>query len=282
MEPAIWSKRRMAERQPTQPPDDLEVALTDLGQQLDWPAEPDLLPAVRRQLASRTPRRRLLDRIALHPAPRRVAWAAAMLVLLAALVIAVSDSTRSTIADRLGLSGVSISTAPTATVGSGGALSIGEPTTLDDAIKRAGSGLVLPPAAVLGAPDDVYILDQDGTVQVTYVYLPRPDLPEAGQGGVGLLISQFAGKTNQSFIQKQLGSGTTIEQVDVGGLPGFWLDGAPHVFFYERPDGQIREETIRLAADVLLWEQGGQTLRIETALDRDAAIRIATAMVAGR
>ncbi|HEX5166142.1 MAG TPA: hypothetical protein VFV93_12150 [Thermomicrobiales bacterium] len=270
----------MTEPQPTRPPDDLEQALTDLGVQLDWPAEPDLLPAVRQNLASRPPRQRLFDRVMPLSTPRRVAWAAVTFVLIAALVLTISDSTRSTIADRLGLPGVSISTEPTATAAPGAALSIGEPVTLDEAIARVGSGLLLPPTEALGAPDGVYMLDQDSVVQVTYVYLPRPDLPEAGQSGVGLLISQFAGHTNQSFIQKQLGSGTTIEQVDVAGQPGFWLVGAPHVFFYERPDGQIREESIRLAANVLLWEQDGQTLRIETALNRDAAIRIATAMVA--
>jgi hypothetical protein len=192
--------------------------------------------------------------------------------------MAVSDSTRSTVADRLGLPGVSISTDPTAVVTPGNALEIGEQTTLEDAEGKVNGRLVMPPDAVLGAPDNTYILDQDGTVQVTYIYLPRSDLPQVGDTGVGLLISQFDGHTNDSFIQKQLGPNTTIEMTEVNEQPAFWLTGQPHVFFYERPNGDIYEETIRLAANVLLWEQDGKTLRVETTLDLDAAVRIAQAM----
>ncbi|MEX1157685.1 MAG: hypothetical protein WEC79_02000 [Thermomicrobiales bacterium] len=272
----------MAERRPSQPPDDIELVLRDLGRQLDWPAEPDLLPGVRERLASAPRRGPFVSRLRPSTKAVRLGWATAALVVIVALVLSVSDSTRSTVADRLGLPGVSISADPTATLSPGGELSIGEIATLDDAALRSGDGLILPPEAVLGAPDAIYVLDQDGTVQVSYVYLPRPNLPEVGGTGVGLLISQFDGSTNSSFIQKQLGPETTIELVEVGQQSGFWLTGGPHLFVYERPDGAIREETIRLAANVLLWEQDGKTLRIETTLDRNAAIRIAEAMDAGR
>ncbi|MDQ3547479.1 MAG: hypothetical protein M3439_01555, partial [Chloroflexota bacterium] len=261
----------MAEPRHTPPFDDIERALQHLAGQLDWPSEPNLRPSVRERLAALPERRSFLARLRPATPYARVGWATATLVVLVTLVLTVSDSTRSTVADRLGLAGVSISTDSTATLTPGRNLSIGERTTLDDAIRRSGGTLILPPETVLDQPDDVYVLDQDGVMQVSYVYLPGPDLTEIEESGVGLLISQFDGNTNDSFIQKQLAPGTTIEFVEVNHQSAFWLTGEPHIFFYESPDGQIREETIRLAANVLLWELDGKTLRIETTLDRDTA-----------
>ena len=272
----------MANPRPTQPPDDLERALHDLGAQLDWPAETNLVPGFRQRIATRPDRRSVFSRVWPDAAASRLAWASVALVVIVAVVMAVSDSTRSTVADRLGLPGVSISTDPTATLSPGNALQIGEATTLDDATDRTNGTLAMPPITVLGSPDDVFVLEQDGAVQVTYVYYPRSDLPEVGDTGVGLLISQFDGNTNDSFIQKQLGPNTTIELTEINAQPAFWMTGEPHVFSYERPDGEIYAETIRLAANVLLWEQDEKTLRVETTLDRDAAVRIAEAMSATR
>jgi hypothetical protein len=277
-----WSKRRMAEQRLDQSPDDLEQALHHIGQNLDWPAEANLLPGFRERLAIASPRRSRVPRLRHTSMPARLGWVTAALVLIVALVLTVSGSTRNTFADRLGLSGVSITTDPTATITPGSTLHLGVQTTLDDAISRSGGSVVMPPSDTLGTPDAVYVLEQDGVIQVSYIFLPRPDLPEAGDTGVGLMISQFDGSTNESFIQKQLGPDTTIEQVEVNGQPAFWLGGAPHVFYYESPDGEIHEETIRLAANVLLWEQGGKTLRIESLLDRGAAVKIAESMSAYR
>jgi hypothetical protein len=268
----------MAEPRPTQPPEDLDRALRDLGQHLDWPSNPDLLPGIRLQLTQHPRRQSLLSRLRPATAPGRLAWATAAVVAVILLVLTISDSTRSTVADRLGLPGVSISTEPTVTSSPGRELQLGTLTTLDEAANEIGSGLVAPPDSVLGQPDAVYVLNAAGIVQVTYVYRPRADVPEVGDTGVGLLISQFDGHTNESFIQKQLGPDTSIEMTEVNGQAAFWISGHPHVFYYERPDGEIREETIRLAANVLLWEQDGKTLRIESSLDRDATVGIAEAM----
>jgi hypothetical protein len=268
----------MADRRPGQPTDGLDQALHDLGRQLDWPAEPDLLPGIRRRITSQPARQSRLRTLRLAAVQPRFVLPAAALLLIAILVLTISDSTRSTVADRLGLPGVSISADPTATLTPGNSLKLGESTTLDAAIDVTGGSLLLPPDAILGQPDSVYVLDIDGTEQVSYVYVPDDLLPEVGETGVGLLISQFDGTTNDSFIQKQLGRDTTIELVEVYGQRAFWLTGAPHVFYYEHPNGDIYEEAIRLAGNVLLWEAGGKTLRIETTLGLAEAVRIAEAM----
>jgi hypothetical protein len=64
--------------------------------------------------------------------------------------------------------------------------------------------------------------------------------------------------------------------VTVNGGRGFWLEGAPHQFFYRDPDGSVRPDTLRLAGNTLLWEQGGVTLRLEADLTRDQALRLAS------
>jgi hypothetical protein len=66
--------------------------------------------------------------------------------------------------------------------------------------------------------------------------------------------------------------------VTVQGGSGYWLEGTPHEFLYRDASGHIVPETVRLAANVLLWEVNGITVRIESVLPRDDVIRIADAM----
>ncbi len=54
--------------------------------------------------------------------------------------------------------------------------------------------------------------------------------------------------------------------------------GAPHTFSYFAPDGDYMQETIRLAGNTLLWQDGDLTLRLESSLDRNRAVEIAKSM----
>jgi hypothetical protein len=262
--------------------DALEQSLAELAGQLDLPMPRDLTPAVReRILIGSAPRRSIWSR----PSPLRRAAIIAPLaaVLLVAIVLIASPSARTGVADQLGLPFVSISAEPTpVAVPAGSALQLGVVTTLDSTASATRNLLVLPPTGLLGEPDAVYLLEQRGITQVSYVYRPTGDLPESGDSGVGLLISQIDGVTNASFIEKQLDDDTALELVLVNGERAFWLSGQPHVFYYQTPDGAIREESIRLAGNVLIWQQAGITLRIESALARDEVIRIAEAMTGAR
>jgi len=69
-----------------------------------------------------------------------------------------------------------------------------------------------------------------------------------------------------------------VEAVEVAGVPGYWLSGEPHEFFYVAPDGKVDTETIRLAANTLLWSAAGITYRFESALLLQSAIAIANSM----
>ena len=61
----------------------------------------------------------------------------------------------------------------------------------------------------------------------------------------------------------------------MNGGPGVWLAGRPHQVIYRDADGEIRDDAVRLAGNVLLWEQDGLTLRLEGAASLDDALAYA-------
>jgi hypothetical protein len=185
------------------------------------------------------------------------------------------------VADRLGIGGVDVELVPepTATLAPVGAqLDLGERTTLAAAADSLGFQPIGPPTALYGPPDEVWVKQLPAGQQLTYLYRPRDGLPAASGSGVGLLISQFAGHTNASFIQKQLGADARLEYVTVNGANAYWICGAPHVFYYEDQAGQIQPESLRLAGNTLIWEREGATVRIESALTQAQAIALAEAL----
>jgi hypothetical protein len=281
---------------------ELERMLLDLGSHLAYPPTPHIANAVRRRLLEQpaTPKpfgARLL------PFQRQVAIALLALIVLVAGVLALSPEARTAVAERLGLRSVQITqlpaqpspvaqrqpaaapatqaspSAPAAPVPTpspselGSRLSLGQRTTLDDARSRVPFAIELP--AALGPPDAVYVLETPPGGQVALVYAPRPDLPQASTTGVGLLVTEFQGSFR---LGKGLPEGTRLEELTVDGAHRYWLEGDPHVLFYLDARGQARNETTRLAGNVLAWDQGAVTFRIESALSKDAALAIATSM----
>jgi hypothetical protein len=72
-----------------------------------------------------------------------------------------------------------------------------------------------------------------------------------------------------------LGEGAMIRGATVNGHPGFWIEGQPHELFFLDRNGQPIPQTVRLAGNVLVWQQGALLLRIESALPLDRALMIA-------
>jgi hypothetical protein len=276
-------RRRLAELSEA----DLERALRDLGRHLEFPATPDLGGRVR-------------ARIAAQPAPARRAhlalrWSRPLAALLVGLIVffgllgaalLVSPATRQALADRLGLRGVSLSHVtevptlePTATPlppgtrppSPGASLGLGQPVSAAEAGQQLGTAILVPD---LGTPDAIYLLPETNAVSV--VYTARAGLPAVPQaGGLGLLLTEFRASIDRDLLfGKGLPPGTNLEQVQVGAAPGYWIAGAPHLFV-RTPNGGVRDLPARLAGNTLLWEQNGLTLRLESALDRDAAIALA-------
>jgi hypothetical protein len=113
---------------------------------------------------------------------------------------------------------------------------------------------------------------------VSLVFGVRDGLPKTAQGGVGVLFSEFHGEIEPAFFGKVLSAGTTLEPVTVNGGRGWWIQGEPHLIFYRDANGQVHDEQLRLAGNTLLWEQDGLTLRLESALTKDEALRIAASV----
>lgn len=254
-------------------PMDLERRLAGLAPELAWPPAPDLRGSVRR-------------RIVAPPTWHRSAWAlaaAALVVLLAALLA--YPPTRTAIADWVNLH-TSIKRTTTLPTPSpeppgplGKRLGLGDQTTLP-AARAAVTWHVFLPAGV-GAPDEVYLQNPpDGPAQgeITLVYASRAGIPVAGETGVSLLITEARGTVNQIFFGKTVGSGTTVEPVDVNGHQAWWISGEPHVFFFDDAGGNTRMETMRLATNTLIVDEGGTIVRIEGNLTRQQALDLAASL----
>jgi Domain of unknown function (DUF4367) len=271
---------------------DLERALTDLAASLEFPPTPDLAAAVTARLgegparapAPPTPAARARRWLAGLAGWRRLAAAGLAVVLLAAAVLVASPGTREAVARRLGLRGIGVELGgpppPTVTTTPGGRLELGlgERVTLEEARRRVDWPVLVPGAAGLGRPDAVYVdevVPSGGRVDL--VYRARPGLPASPFTDVGLLITEFQGQPTPEFLKKVTRLGV-VEEVTVGGEPGYWFSGEPHFFTYQDAAGTLREEQTRLAGNTLIWQRGDLTLRLEGELPKEEAIRIAESM----
>lgn len=271
----------MAERQPDT---DLERALAELGGHVAYPPTPDLASGVRARLASGTaiPGWRWHG---LLPGGRR--WRAlsgiVAVLLVAAAVVAAWPEARMAIAERLGLHSAPIGQVPAlpsqTTRAVGAALDLGEPTTLESAQSRL--PVLLPGLPLLGQPDAIYFAAGPGDGRLSLVYGVRAGLPPTPETGVSLLLLEARaarGGFDPIVLRKSAGPATRLEELSVNGGRGVWLEGAPHLLLLPDAGGQFREEPVRLAANVLLWEQNGLLVRLEGGLSRDQALEIAASV----
>jgi hypothetical protein len=248
---------------------ELEQALTRLGAELEFPSTPDVAGAVRQRLAE-APRRR--------PLGRPLALALAALAVLAGTVMAVPPA-RSAVLEWLGLQGATVErveTLPELAAGARGSLELGRLVSLAGAGELASFDVLVPEA--LGEPDDVYHSDSPPGGRTSLVYRPREDLPDARGSGIGLLVTEFRGDVTPDFVGKLADQGVRITRVEVEGDPGIWLEGSPHVVFFRAADGEVRENTSRLAGNTLLLELGGVLVRLEGEISRERALEIAASL----
>jgi hypothetical protein len=270
---------------------DLERALADLAAAIEFPATPDLAAAVTARLgeapaapAPPSPAVRARRWLAGMAGWRRLAADGLAVVLLAAAVLVASPGTREAVARRLGLRGIGVELGgpppPTVTTTPGGRLELGlgDRVTLEEARRRVDWPVLVPAVAGLGQPDAVYVNEAvPSGGRVDLVYRARPGLPASPFTDVGLLITEFQGRPTPEFLKKVTAMGV-VEQVTVGGEPGYWFSGEPHFFTYQDAAGTLREEQTRLAGNTLIWQRGDLTLRLEGELPKDEAIRIAESM----
>ncbi|HET7700746.1 MAG TPA: hypothetical protein VFM06_07775 [Candidatus Limnocylindria bacterium] len=251
--------------------EELEATLRDLGARLAYPMPTRLADAVRARLGA--------------PRPMRAGWRALVPALVTAafllLVVAAGvPGARATAGELLGLRGIDIFRVPAVpTSGPGVETAIpGERVTL--AAARAGVSFTVrvPASPILGTPDLVYLDVSAGAERVTLVYRDRRGIPRSSVAGVSAIVVEFRGTVDEQLFAKAAGPGTRIERVNVNGGRGYWMEGEPHLFFYRDANGAIRDETLRLAGNTLLWEQDGVTLRLEANVTKDEALAIASSL----
>ena len=256
---------------------ELEQQLTALAAHIDWPATPNLAPAVRSRMAA--------------PAVVRTPWyqsrwalaAAAVVVALAALLA--YQPSREAIASWVNVHVFfqRVQTVPTPSPRPPGPLGerlgLGSQTTLADAQNQVVWHVMVP--SRLGEPDEVYVqLAPQGPAkgEITLVYATRPDIPVAGETGVSVLVTEARGAVDKMYFMKMLGPDTTIEDVTIAGHSGFWIAGAPHVFMFTDADGHFLRETMRLATNTLVLDEGGTIVRIEGHLTKAQALDLAASL----
>jgi hypothetical protein len=235
---------------------ELEQRLLALGTALDVPPAPDTVPAVLAGLPARRRRHR-------RPARWVLAVALAAMLLLVGAAMAVPPS-RDAILRAIGLRSVSIERVPRlpplpAGARTGVTLGLGRPISLARARDAAGFASLLPPRA-------------------SYAYLGH-DVP-GGRVSIligRILVTEFRG-TAQPFIFKVIDPNTTVKVTRVNGAQGVYLSGAPHQVLFGAANGQIRGDRVRLAGNVLIWQQGPLVVRIEGTRTLAQALAIARSL----
>jgi hypothetical protein len=228
------------------------------GLELDWPPEPDVVPAIRPRLRARPGRNRR----------RSALVAVAVLVVTIAAVLAV-PSARTAILRWLSLGGVRIVRVERLpTTRRLAASDLGLKTTLAGAVRAA---RFEPLGFARTRPDSIYVQTSGPTTRVTLVYgsVAKPHL----------LLSEFRGIRATIEVGKLVTGATKIEQVEVGGAQGIFLSGAPHAVYFELPGSPSTYVDEPLAAgNTLIWERGGITLRLEGRLTKGDALGLASSV----
>ena len=157
-------------------------------------------------------------------------------------------------------------------------LDFGQATTASDAAAR--TGLPVPVVPSLGPPAGIFVVSPPERGQIVVVYLPSATLPESPVGGVGALVSSMPGIINDGLFMKTQNAATTIETFTFRNAAGHavqavWLAGSPHDYVFQDRNGNPVFDTLRLATNTLLWQDGDVTYRLEATVTRDRAVEIA-------
>jgi hypothetical protein len=252
--------------------EDLGQALTAVGRDLAVPKTPMVVPEVLGRIRAEERRPSTLRPSLSLPSRRRT------LVLLAAAVLLVAAAALATeLVLRFGA--VTIEIVPSATTSPPAGFESGEAfgnrVSLAEAEARAGVPAAVP--AELGAPDDVWVgrarVGFDPAIltqRIVMAWDARADLPEIPGLPWGAVLMQLDADVEVAVKMVSADTGS-VASVLVDGAAGSWVTGA-HTMEIATRGGSI---AVRVTGNVLLWEHGSQTLRLETDVSVDRAIAIA-------
>ncbi|HEY6416538.1 MAG TPA: hypothetical protein VIX41_09885, partial [Acidimicrobiales bacterium] len=204
-----------------------------------------------------------------------VAAAAALLVGLAATLVA--PASRHAVARWLGIGSVTVTYTDEVPAAAGRTYDLGAPVSLAEADARAdAAGWSLAAPAGAGDPARAFVGRPAGSVNLAWA--PAPERPEIADSGIGLLLTAMPGTTDAGGMSKQATAGTTVQLVRVGDHAAYWIEGEPHEVVMTDRNGDVIHESARLAGNTLVWTDGDVTYRLESGLDRDEAIELASTL----
>jgi hypothetical protein len=206
---------------------------------IDFPPEPDLVVRVRERLE--------------QPRSRRPWLVLALAAVAAVGALLAIPQTRAAIFDLFHIGGVEVQRVATQPQAPSRRTYLGTEVGYGQAQSRVDFPLV--------TPDTPFTTYYDGSVGGGMVSMTWN----------GLVLSQWQGD-QLAFAQKQVGPNSQTVSVSVNGAPGLWITGARHEIVYRDATGQIDAKTRRLVGNVLLWDKGGITYRLEGAKTRSRAL----------
>jgi hypothetical protein len=296
----------MNDRLTTTPTDaDLEAALLDLGGALAAVSARDLALAVRTRIehgeAAALGRSTWAARLglpAVGPFRRSLVLALAAVVLIGGIAAAIgfglpglriiilgpaASPSASVVAPSSSPRGTLVPPSPTPlpTPPSLESLDLGNPVDPSAAAAAVGYPVKLPALPELGQPLGIYARGGPPAARLSAIYAANasfpagPNPPTVDGRPVAIMVMEFPGVADADFLKKILEPGTTIEAQTVNGHPGFWISGAAHQLIYVDSDGQATDDAVRMVGNVLAWNDGQLTFRIEGAHDLAMALRIA-------
>jgi hypothetical protein len=245
--------------------DELGAAIHALDPDLVWPelagSSDALMAAIRSGRRSSRSRSRL----------KTILLAAAIVLALAAAAAAARF-----VIDLGAITIESIPGRPTGVPVTAGPEEFGRPTTLAKAEAVAGFTADVPKA--LGPPDGVWVdrtpaEEGPGSARIVLAWVPRVGLPAIEHARWGAVLFELQGRAE--VLSKHIYAETgTMAPVTVRGSGGYWLTGV-HTLDLLTDDG-IRTFTVN--DNVLVWQAGDRTYRLESRLARVAAVRLASSI----
>lgn len=258
---------------------DLEAALRAMGRRANADPTPDVMPAVLARIEGLPARGATRLRRIVRSTGRVGRWqrrtAVAITALCAGVVGLAVSPAGSNLRSWVPVPGVLVERQPAQP---GNALGLGRRASIT-AAQRTLRGRVPLPIGRLGQPQASYVGGTTEAQIVSFVWRPRAGLPATATApDVGLLVSAFE-SSGEIVVRKGIAPGTIVSNVRLkrGGrtIDGTWLAGEVHEVSYLGPDGTFSYAPVFLAGDVLLWREGPLTVRMESALGRDATLRLA-------
>jgi hypothetical protein len=242
--------------------DELGAAVSMAGLDLAWPEPGDLAGRVLTRVRAEPPR---VVRLPLSRRTKTLLLAAALTLLLAGAAVAaklVIDLGAVVVRVPEGTGQLPTPSSP----------SFGAPISLDEAAALIGTRPALP--SELGPPDRVWadriVTDRGEVVRLTFAWRPRRGLPPIESTRWGAVLMRFEGDLDQAFKDVYQDTGD-VRSVRVGDREAFWTTG-PHRLDLVTGDGVVSTQVV---GNVLLWRDGSLTFRLETAVTRAEALRIA-------